>query len=88
LIAFSVVIDFFKKKKAINLLIENGQNPMIAYLSGSHIVMPILTLTGLSSRLNYILINPWLGFLKGLTLTLLAALVTSLFTKNKIFWRS
>jgi len=88
LIAFSVVIDFFKKKKAINLLIENGQNPMIAYLSGSHIVMPILALTGLSSLLNYILINPWLGFLKGLTLTLLAALVTSLFTKNKIFWRS
>lgn len=88
LIAFSIVIDFFKQKKIIKLLIENGQNPMIAYLSGSHILMPILAITGLSSLLNYLLINPWMGFLKGLIFTLLAAIITSIFTKKKIFWRS
>ncbi len=88
LISFSIITDYFKKNKTVQLLIDNGQNPMIAYLSNSHIVMPILALTGLSSLLNSMLINPWLGFLKGLIVTLIAAIVTGLFTKKKIFWRS
>ena len=88
LISFSIISDYWKKSKYVNLLIENGQNPMIAYIAGSNFVMPILALTGLSTFLNYMLINPWLGFLKGLIFTLLAALVTSFLTKKKIFWRS
>jgi len=88
LIAFSIISDYWKKSKYANLLIENGQNPMIAYIAGSNFVMPILALTDLSTILNYLLINPWLGFLKGLIFTLLAALVTSFFTKKKFFWRS
>ncbi|BDQ04477.1 MAG: DUF5009 domain-containing protein [Ignavibacterium sp.] len=88
LIGFSVITDYFRKSKYIRLIIQNGQNPMIAYLSNSHIIMPILALTRLSSLLNEMLINPWLGFLKGVIVTLLAALITSFFTKKKIFWRS
>lgn len=88
LIAFSIISDHWKKSGYINLLIENGQNPMIAYIAGSNFVMPILALTSLSTLLNYLLINPWLGFLKGLIFTLLSALVTSFFTKNKVFLRS
>jgi hypothetical protein len=88
LISFSIISDHWKKSKYVNLLIENGQNPMIAYIAGSNFVMPVLALTGLSTILNYLLINPWLGFIKGLIFTLLAALVTSFFTKKKIFWRS
>jgi predicted acyltransferase len=88
LLTFSIISDFWKKSKYINLLIDNGQNPMIAYIAGSNFVMPILALTGLSTILNYLLLNPWLGFLKGLTFTLLAAIVTSFFTEKKIFWRS
>jgi len=88
LIAFSIISDHWKKSGYINLIIENGQNPMIAYIAGSNFVMPLLALTGLSTIMNYLLINPWLGFLKGLIFTLLAALVTSFFTKKKIFWRS
>lgn len=88
LISFSIISDHWRKSKYVNLLIENGQNPMVAYIAGSNFVMPILALTSLSTLLNYMLINPWLGFIKGLIFTLLAALVTSLFTKNKVFWRS
>ncbi|MCS7052686.1 MAG: DUF5009 domain-containing protein [Ignavibacterium sp.] len=88
LIAFSIIADYFRKQKYIQLLIDNGQNPMIAYLSNSHIIMPLLAITGLSSLLNAMLINPWLGFLKGLIVTLFAAFITSLFTKKRIFWRS
>ena len=88
LIAFSIVTEYFKKKKWIQLLIDNGQNPMIAYIAASNLVMPILALTSLGLLLNGLLINPWLGFLKGLIVTLLAALATSFFTRKKIFWRS
>jgi hypothetical protein len=88
LIAFSIISDYWKKSRYINLLIENGQNPMIAYIAGSNFVMPILALSGLSTLLNYLLLNPWLGFLKGLIFTILAAMVTGFFTKKKIFWRS
>ncbi len=42
LVSFSIISDYWKKSKYVNLLIENGQNPMIAYIAGSNFVMPIL----------------------------------------------
>lgn len=87
-IGFSLIIDQFKKKKYLNLFIESGQNPMIAYIAGSNVIMPILALTGLNYFMNLLLVNPWLGFVKGLVFTLFVALFTSLFTKYKIFWRT
>jgi predicted acyltransferase len=88
LTAFSIVTDYWKKENYVNLLTLNGKNPMIAYISGSNIVMPLLAISGLTGLLNSLLINPWLGFIKGLIFTLTAAFITALFTKNKIFWRT
>ncbi|MCU7490100.1 MAG: DUF5009 domain-containing protein [Bacteroidota bacterium] len=87
-IALSVFIDCMKKKKYFSLLISSGQNPMIAYIAGSNFIMPVLALTTLGTLLNYMLINPWLGFLKGLIFTLLVALTAGYFTKRKLFWRT
>lgn len=87
-IALSICIDYFKKKKYFNLLILSGQNPMIAYIGGSNFIMPVLALTSISAIMNYLLINPWLGFLKGLIFTLLVAMTAGFFTKKKLFWRT
>ncbi|MGE5352902.1 MAG: DUF5009 domain-containing protein, partial [Acidobacteriota bacterium] len=87
-IALSIFIDCLKKKKYFSLLISSGQNPMIAYIAGSNFIMPVLAMTTLSTLLNYLLINPWLGFLKGLIFTLLVALTAGYFTKRKLFWRT
>ncbi len=87
-IGLSVFIDYFKKKKAFKLLIDNGQNPMIAYIGGSNLILPLLSLTTLDSLLAYMTFNPWLGFLKGVIVTLLVALATSFFTRKKLFWRT
>lgn len=88
LLFFEIIIQHFRKRNYIGLLISSGQNPMIAYIAGSNLIMPILALTGLNNLLNMLLFNPWTGFLKGLIFTFLVALVTSIFTRYKIFWRT
>jgi predicted acyltransferase len=87
-IAFSIFADRFKKSRYIALLIDNGKNPMIAYVAGNILVLPILSLTSLSTVLHYLTVSPWLGFVKGLIFTLLVALSTSFFTKKGLFWRT
>lgn len=88
LILFSIVTDYFRKNKYLQLLIDNGKNPMIAYISGSNLMMPFLALTGISALMNYLLINPFMGFIKGMIFTLLCAYATKFFTKKKLFLRT
>lgn len=87
-IFFSIIIDYFKNKRIFALLIRNGQNPMVAYISGSNFVMPLLALTTMNILLNKLVVNAWLGFTKGVIFTLLVAIVTSFCTKKKLFWRA
>ncbi len=87
-IAFSILTDYFEKSKYVGLLIDNGKNPMIAYVAGNILILPILSITTLSTNLNYLTISPWLGFIKGVIFTLLVAIATSYFTKKKLFWRT
>ncbi len=87
-IFFTIFLDFLKFKKPFNLLIYSGQNPMIAYVAGSLFIMPVFALTGFNSLFNLLLINPWLGFLKGLIFTFLVALMAAFFTKRNLLWRT
>lgn len=88
IIFFSAVADYFGKSKYLQLLIDNGKNPMIAYISGSNLMMPLLALTGVSTLMNYLLINPYMGFIKGVIFTLLCAYATKFFTKKNLFLRT
>jgi predicted acyltransferase len=87
-IFLSTLIDYFKQRKIFGLIISSGQNPMIAYVAGSLFWMPVLELTNLSSVLNLPLVNPWLGFLKGIIFTFLVAVTAAFFTSKKLFWRT
>jgi predicted acyltransferase len=88
LVAFAVVIDVFRKQKWMQLLIDNGQNPMIAYTAHGNFLLPLLVMTGLGDLLQKITPTPWLGALRGVFVTLLVALFVSVFTRKKIFWRT
>jgi len=88
IIFFSIIIDVFKKRKWVQLLIDNGQNPMIAYAGVNNFIIPLLSLTGLMKILNIMAVTPWLGFLKGLIITFLLSLFVSFCTRLKIFWRT
>ncbi|MCB9057463.1 MAG: DUF5009 domain-containing protein [Calditrichae bacterium] len=88
LIAFTVIIDGFKQKKALNLLILNGQNPMIAYVGFANLIWPVLALSGLEEIILSFTSHPWIGFLRGLLYTILLAYIVAFFSRKKIFWRT
>lgn len=88
LIAFTVIIDVLKRKRALQLLIDNGQNPMIAYAGEGNFILAVFALTGLAKWLTGILNTPWLGVMYGALLTLLLAISVSAFTRLKVFWRT
>jgi predicted acyltransferase len=88
LIAFSIIMDVFKKRKRLMVLVENGQNPMIAYAGVTNFIPPLLALTGIAPLLESLTPTPWLGFIRGLFVTLLLALAVSVFTKKKIYLRT
>ncbi len=84
----SVIIDFFSKRAWMGLLIDSGQNPMIAYAGGGNLITPILGLLGIEALMAQYFTTPFLGFLKGLIVTLALAYIVKLFTRYKVFWRS
>ncbi len=88
MMSFMIISDVFKKSRWIRLLIDNGQNPMIAYAAIQNVIHPFLALTGLGMLLGNLMDTPWLGALKGVIMTLLLAVFVSILTRLRIFWRT
>ena len=88
LIAFTIVLDVLQRRRWAALLIDNGQNPMIAYAGINNLILPLLALTSLESLLSSMASSPWMGFVKGLIITLLVGIAVSFCTRRKIYWRS
>jgi predicted acyltransferase len=88
LICLSIFIDFFKRRRWLALLIQTGQNPMIAYAGVNNFIVPLLALTGVGACLDAFVTSPWRGFFRGLFVTLLMAVVTAFLTRRKVFWRT
>jgi predicted acyltransferase len=88
LIAFTILIEVWNQRRPLRLLIDNGQNPMIAYAGINNFITPVLALTGGARLLSEFATSPWRGFWKGVIVTLLMALVVSFLTRRKIFWRT
>jgi len=88
LISFSILIDVLRQQRWLKLLVDNGQNPMIAYAGINNFIIPVLALTGGSAVLDRFATTPWRGFLKGAIITFLMALTVGILTRKKIFWRT
>lgn len=88
LITLTIIVDIFKQQKWLQILIDNGQNPMIAYVAFANFLWPILVLTGIETIIIENSKTPFAGFLKGLGYTLIVAGFVSLLTRLKIFWRT
>jgi hypothetical protein len=86
LMAFSLLI--YSTKFRMKLLVNNGQNPMLAYAGGTNLLSPFVSLFFIDILVSKIALTPWLGALKGLLLTLLLAFVVDYFTRKKIYWRT
>jgi hypothetical protein len=88
IISLSVICDYFKCIKSTKFLILSGQNPMIAYVATSLIVMPVLTLVSITDYFYIFSQGAFMGFLRGAFITTLAILITLFFSKRKWFWRT
>lgn len=88
MIAFSIIIEVFKKRRWLQLLTHNGKNPVIAYVGFANLIWPVLALTGLERLILAITPTPWLGFFRAVFYTVLLALIVSIFSKKKMFWRT
>jgi len=75
-------------QKIVAYLGSNGRNPMVAYVAGSLLLLPLLQLTGLMPYFNQLNSTAWTGFLKGVLFTGTVSLITYLFTVKKWYWRT
>lgn len=88
LIFFSIICDFFRWHKGTAFLVMTGQNPMVAYVAVSLLILPLLQICGVWEYFSIFNQSPWLGFAQGIILTSIAVLVTMFFTKIKFLWRT
>jgi len=89
LIFFSIVMNYFGNKKVFRYVAEIGQNPMLAYVAGTFLVVPMLAIVGLMPHINKLYeITPWFGLLKGLIITGGMIAVTVFTVRRKWFWKT
>ena len=53
LLLFNVICDYFRCVKSTRFLVMPGQNPMMAYVVGDLLIMPLGNLLGIASLLVY-----------------------------------
>ncbi len=70
------------------VLLNNGHNPMIAYVGMANLIWPLTHLSGVQKIIEQWTATPWPGFLRGLAFTLLLAWIVHLFTRKKWIWRA
>lgn len=88
MVGFIVVIDVLRKKRWLQLLIDNGQNPMIAYVGSGLLIVPLLKLIGVHAVLEKWMPGAGWGTVRGIAYTLLLALMVRFLTRKKLFWRT
>lgn len=89
LIFFSIVIDYFENKRSFMYIVESGQNPMVAYVAGTFVVVPVLVFIGLMPHINKLYeITPWFGMLKGIIITGGMMVITVFTVRKKWFWKT
>lgn len=88
MVALSGLEAWHGTKKVISYLSSNGRNPMVAYVAGNLLLLPLLQLSGFIKYFNQLNATMWGGFLKGILFTGVVSLITWFFTRKKWYWRT
>lgn len=72
----------------VNYLAQHGRNPLLAYVAGSLVVMPVLHLSGLHAAWSGLNANWGQGLLKGLLFTGAVSVLTLIATRKGWIWKS
>ncbi|PWE01102.1 DUF5009 domain-containing protein [Marinilabilia rubra] len=87
LLAFVVLNEEFGLKGLMFILIGSGKNPMMAYVAGSNLVIPVLALTGMESLLYFDEMPVVSGMVKAIIITLMVGIISALAAQKKFFMR-
>lgn len=93
-LAFFMLILFtvMSKRSWLSAVVQffsiNGKNPMVAYVAGNLLLLPLLQLTHTKPYLDMLNTNAWMGFLRGIVFTGLVSFITIFFVKRKWFWKT
>lgn len=88
LLLLTVVCDHWHVRWLCAPLEMVGKNPMVAYVSSSMVIIPVLILTQLYPYIDALSSQPLTGFLKGVLLTALCMALTAWFTHKRWFWKT
>lgn len=88
LLFFMVLIDTMGKVKFFPLLVENGQNPMFAYVGMMNLIFPVMAITNLDLLTNKYFLDPWMGLLRGFIYTVILAWITAKLTRKGYIWKT
>lgn len=87
-LGFMVLEYYGYCQRIIGYLAINGRNPMVAYVAGNLLLLPLLKLTGAIDLLSAMEHNVWLGVLRGLVFTGIVSLITIFFVQRKWYWKT
>ena len=88
LLLLTIVCDHYHVRAVSVPLEAVGKNPMVAYVSSSMVVIPVLVLAHVYPLFEAMSANPLTGFLRGIILTALCMALTAWFTHRKWFWKT
>lgn len=88
LIAFSVMAKRSFFSSVSTYLSLNGKNPMVAYVAGNLVLLPLLQLTQTKTYWDAMNQNFFMGLMKGVLFTGVVSLITIFFVKRKWFWKT
>ncbi len=88
ILGFCVLEFYGYAARPIAYLAKNGRNPMVAYVAGNLLLLPLLHLTGAIRLLGAMESNVWLGVARGLLFTGIVSLITIFFVNRKWFWKT
>lgn len=88
LLLLTVVCDHWHVRWLCAPLEMVGKNPMVAYVSASMVIIPVLILTHIYPYIDALSSQPLTGFLKGVLLTSLCMALTAWFTHKRWFWKT
>lgn len=88
LIVLAVLPSFSVGKPIHRFFVLTGQNSMMAYVSGTLLLLPIMKITGLYAYWSAMNNNIFMGCMKGIIYTLFVCLFTFPFTKKGLVWKT
>lgn len=88
LVGIWALFDVFQIRRGFKVLLEGGQNPLVAYAAINNFTRPLLALTGLGPIMASMFSHPWAGALVGVVVTWFTVWTASFCTRRGVFLKT